>query len=539
PAQPEPTKTQEANDKIEGLELTGVNQDGDRDIYEVMSLIDITEDTAQYLQVEEAGTTYPYLLSIDATTKKVLAIYRDWEENDPTYEPIDHLYEFQFIPWRGAYALGLPQIIGSLNAAATGAMRALLDSAHIANTQGGLILKGSGTGAQTKRPNFGEFTEIDGSGLATPDIRARVMQFETKEPSNVLFQLLGFLVETQKGTVRTSLDEMNQEMNPNVPVGTQLSRVEEGLVVFSAIHGRVHEAFDRLLAGLHRLNRLYMPDLVRVDAQGKEILVRRSDFEGPLDIQPVSDPTIYSDQQRMAQIQAILQRAALLPGLYDMRKVEERFLDLLKVPDADELLLPKPEPQELNAVNENVSLALGRPVQAFPEQDHEAHLMTHLMFLSSPAFGFSPLFAPKVVAPMLQHVSEHLVLLYAKMANDIVSQAANRRAVDLMSTDPAVKQAFDRLLAVASARIMPQATMQYQQHAAPVIMQAMQMLKQMQPQTPQDPAAAALQASTQETQRKAQADQQTAQNDAQRNQNDQVRNAIMAERNQVTIDAAN
>ena len=530
PSQPELTKTETANQRIEGVEFTGTNEDGDREIYETMSLIEVTPEAAPYLEYEEEGQMMPYLVTIDVTTKKVLAFYRDWEQDDQTFEPIDHLFEFQFIPWRGAYALGLPQIIGSLSAAATGALRALLDSAHIANTQGGLILKGSGSGAQTKRPNFGEFTEIDGSGLATPDIRARVMQFQTKEPSSVLFQLLGFLVETQRGTVRTSLDEMNQEQNPNVPVGTQLSRVEEGLVVFSAIHGRVHEAFDRLLAGLHRLNRLYLPEMVRVDAQGKEIMVRRSDFEGPPDVQPVSTPTIYSDQQRMAQIQAILQRAALLPGLYDLRKVEERFLKLLKVPDADELLVPKPEPQELNAINENVSLALGRPVSAFPEQDHEAHLMAHLQFLGSPVFGFNPLIAPKLISPMLQHLVEHMVFLYAKMANDLVSSAAQRKAVDLMSTDVHVKQAFDKLLAVASARIMPQAAQMYQ-NAAPIIQQALAMLKQMQPPPPQDPAAAALQASTAETQRKAAADQAKI-------QTDQVRNAVMAQRNDITEQVA-
>jgi len=536
-ADPEETKTQQANNKIEGVKPTGLNVDGDREIYEVMSYLEVTPEVAETLQYEEEGDLYPYLVTIDVTTKKVLALYRDWEEKDETREPIDHIFEFPFIPWRGAYAIGLPQIIGGLSGAATGSLRALLDSAMIANTQGGLILKGSGAGAQTKRPNFGEFTEIDGGGLATPDIRQKVMQFNTKEPSTVLFSLLGFLVEAGKGAVRTSLDEMNQEGNPNVPVGTQLSRVEEGLVVFSAIHGRVHEAFDRFLTGLHRLNRLYLPEVLRVDAAGTELMVRRSDFEGPPDVQPVSDPTIYSDQQRMAQIQAIQGRAAIVPGLYNVRKVEERFLKLIKVPDADSLLIPVPEPHELNAINENVSMGLGKPVQAFPEQDHLAHIMTHLGFMASPTFGSNPLIAPKFLQPCLDHVVSHMLFQYATMANNLVSGAANMRAVDLMSTDTAVKAALDKLLAVASSRIVPEADLMYQKIAGP-IQQALAMLKAMAPPPPMDSSAAALQAAQAETARRGQSDQVNAQLKAKQidsdAQNNQVRNALQAQRNQIT-----
>ncbi len=535
--EPEATKAQEANQKIEGVKPTGMNVDGDRDLYETMSYLEITEESAQTLKHEKAGELYPYLITIDVSTRQVLALYRDWEADDETREPIDHIFEFPFIPWRGAYAIGLPQIIGGLSGAATGALRALMDSAHIANTQGGLILKGSGVGASTKRPDFGEFTEIDAGGLATPDIRQKVMQFQTKEPSGVLFQLLGFLVEAGKGAVRTSLDEMNAEGNPNVPVGTQLSRVEEGLVVFSAIHGRIHEAFDRLLTGLHRLNRLYLPEMLRVDAAGTEIMVYRRDFQGPPDVQPVSDPTIYSDQQRMAQIQAIQQRAAIQPGLYNIRAVEERFLKLIKFPDPDAILAPAPEPQELNAVNENVSLALGRPVTTFPEQDHIAHLQTHIEFMASPVFGGNPLIAQQFLAPALNHIREHIVMQYAKMANDLVSGAANRAAVDLMSTDFRVKQAFDRLLALASSHVIPEAQQMYA-WAAPAIMHAIQTLEAMAPPPPMDPATATVAAAHAETARRAANDQaQSALAAArlkQQQDSDDQRNAIYMQRNQIS-----
>lgn len=540
---PDPSKAASANDKIEGVDPTsGMNVDGMREIYESMAYLEITPQMAEALDVEEEGMLYPYLITIDVQSKKVLALYRDWETDDPTFEPIDHIFEFQFIPWRGAQAIGLPQIAGGLSGSATGALRALLDSAHIANTQGGLILKGSGAGSQTRRAQFGEFTEIDGGGLETPDIRAKVMQFNTKEPSGVLFQLLGFLVEAQRGVVRTSMDESMLENNPNVPVGTQLSRVEEGLVVFSSIHGRCHSAFDRLLVGLHRLNRLYLPDFVRVDAQGTEIMVRRSDFEGPMDCQPASDPTIYSDQQRFAQITAIQQRSDMKPGLYDQRKVEERFLRLMKVPDGDDLLIPTPEPHELNAVNENVSMSLGRPVVAFPEQDHLAHLQTHLDFMQSPVFGANPLIAPKFLPAVLQHLVEHIVFQYAKMANDLVSGAAGQRAADLMTGGPEVKAAFDKLLAAASTYIVPEAANVFGGAMQP-IQAAMQAVRALMPPPPLDPAQAALATAQAETARRGANDQAQAHLkgvDIQaKNQNDQVRNAIQAERNQIERDKIN
>ena len=392
-----------------------------------------------------------------------------------------------------------------------------------------MILKGSGTGGQTKEAQFGEFTEIDG-GLETDDIRKKVMQFNTKEPSSVLFQLLGFLVEAQKGVVRTSMDQSAIDTNANTPVGTQLSRVEEGLVVFSAVHGRAHAAFNRLLAGLHRLNRLYLPDSIRVDAAGKEIMVRRRDFEGPPAIQPVSDPTIYSDQQRMAQINAVQQRSTLAPGLYDVRKVEERFLALMKVPDYEELLVKVVEPTEMNAINENVSMGMGKPVVAFPEQDHLAHLQAHLDFSNSPVLGSNPIIAPKFLPLFVQHCAEHFLYHYVKTTTELVTDAAGQEAADLMSSDPVVKEAFDKLLALASQHVVPAMEQDFQ-GAMPVLMAAMQKLQQMAPKGPMDPAAVAQQAAAAETERKAAKDKQDGALNAQRN-------AIMAERNQITREDA-
>jgi hypothetical protein len=520
------SKAADATDKVAGKDEPSLNTDGDRVIFETMEIMPITAEMAECLQAcggdEEEGDLRPFLVSIDEETREVLAIYRDWEERDEAHEPIEHTYEFPFIYWRDGN-VGFPHIIGGLSAAATGALRALLDSAHIQNAATGVILKGSGTSGTTVQTKPGELATID-AGVEADDIRKRVMQFPGAGPSNVLLQLLGILVDSAKGTVRTSLDELATDQQPNTPVGTTMARQEEGMVVFSAIHGRVHNSFNRVLKGLHRLNRLYLPKRLCVDNDGQEILVYRADYEGPCNIEPTSNPTIYSEQQRAMQIQAVQQRATALPQIYKVREVEKWFLESFKIPDSDRFLNDIPQPHELNAVNENLSLLMGKPVVAFPEQDHAAHLSVLLDFMES--FGLNPLFAQKFLPGAIQHAIEHIGYLYVGTTTDLIAHAAGREAQDLMSADNRVKKRFDQLLGVASKIVVPQ-VLQLTQRAMPILAKAQQVLAAMQPQMPMDPAAqASAAAAMAETKRKSDADQI-------KRQTDQERNAIAADANQV------
>lgn len=506
---PDTTKAQAASQKVEGLEVTtsGMNQDAEREIYETMSYLEVTEDMVDYLNdIEEAGELYPYLITIDVQNRTMLAMYRDWEPEDEAREPIDHLFEFPCIPWRGAQAIGIAHVIGGLTASATGALRALLDSAFIANLQGGIFLKGSGKSGGDLKPKPGEWTEMD-AGLEAQDIRQRFLPYSTKEPSAVLFQLLGFLVDAGTGAVRTSMDQEAIDTNANTPVGTQLSRVEEGLAVFSAIHGRIHAAFDRLLAGLHRLNRMYLPEAVNLTIDGKEVFIKRSDFEGPPDVQPVSEPTIVSNQQRMAQILAVEQSAvalAALPqyaNLFDMRAIQKRKFKIWNISDPEELLPEPPKPVELNAINENLAMALAKPVTVFPEQDHLAHLQAHLDFGQSPALGANPIIATKFLPTFLQHCSEHMLYFYVQQIHGVVSQAAGVDAAELFSKDPDIKQDLDKVLAMASSRVVT-LTDQTFSKAIGVIQKSMETLKSLMPPAPVDPGTAAVQAAAAETKRR-------------------------------------
>ena len=256
------------------------------------------------------------------------------------------------------------------------------------------------------------------------------------------------------------------------------------------------------------------------------MLARRSDFDGVLDVVPLSHPNIFSEAQRYAQVQAVAQRAAALPQLYNMRKVEERLLETLKVPNAKELLNPPVEPREQNAVNENAAASLGRPITAFPEQDHIAHLKTHLAYMTSPAFGMNPMIAPAYLPVMLNHLKEHVTLWYVAATVRIASEALGEDVAEAMKEigkDNDARRALDQMLAEASTMVIEQGAAVFDA-LPPVIQQAQQLLQSMQPQQMQDPRLAIegqkLQLQTQQMQQDAQMEQAKLQIDQQQTQAD-------------------
>lgn len=470
PDQIDETKAAKANNKIEGrTESNTYNEDGLRTVFEISTHADLEGDEFD-----------PYLITIDKATGLCLSVYRNWDPRDDRRVSLTNMIEWPFIPWRGAYPIGLTHMIGGLSGAATGALRALLDSAHISNVPTLLKLKGGPEG-QNLNPQPTEVTVIEG-GVNTDDIRKIIMPIPFNQPSSVLFQLLGFLVDAGKGVVQTSFEKL-ADGNPNAPVGTTLALIEQGMVVFSAIHARLHNAMSQTLKVLHRLNSAYLTEEDVIDETG-ERMVEPSDFDGPMDIIPVSDPTIFSETQRFAQISAVQQRASLLPQVYDVRKVEELFLKQLKIPDAEDLLLPKPEPKDLDPVQENVAASVGKPIGALPHQDHMAHLKVHLAFLQSPLFGQNPIIAPMYLPAIVAHIKDHLLLHYMKMTVQGLDMAEERGIMDgqdEMSQANAVVEIQQVLEQAIPAEFLPLVTQTFQQ------------AQQYQPQQPMDPAQLAAQ----------------------------------------------
>lgn len=412
PETPEFSKASQANDKIEGRKDTAYNEDGLRTVFEVYTHLEFDEGVA------------PYILSIDKSTSQAVGLYRNWEETDEFKNELDWIVEFPFVPWRGAYPIGLTHMIGGLSGAATGALRALLDSAHIQNVPTMLKLKG-GPGGQTINIQPTEVCEIEGGALVD-DIRKLAMPVPFPGPSPTLFQLLGFLVDAGKGVVQTSFEKLSDQ-NPNAPVGTTMALIEQGMVVFSSIHSRLHSAMSRSFKILHRINSAYLT-VEDIKAQSAGLEISPADFDGPLDIVPVSDPAIFSEAQRFAQVQALMQRSALMPQLYDQRKVEEMFLRNLKISE-DDVLQPKPGSEDIDPVSENVAAAMGRPVYVLPRQEHIAHMKTHLAFLKSPLFGQNPAIVKTFLYPMAIHLRDHLLNYYLVEAHEAVDIAQRKNLI--------------------------------------------------------------------------------------------------------------
>lgn len=501
---PSETEAEKAQDRVQGVKHdVPYNQDGNRTIFICEVLADIEDaedmkiagDRPRMEDVEEGSSTpKPYLIELDAHSHQIMRITRNWEEDDKLEQNMCWIVDFEFIPWEGAQSVGLIHLAGSLAGAATGSLRALLDAAFVNNLQTAIKLKGSGASGQTIGLNIGQLTEIEG-GVGAKDIREVIMPLPFNPPSQMLYQLLSWVTDQGGDLVRTTFENLSQNGTPNMPVGTTLALIEQGLKVLSAIHLRLHHAMDRVIGVLHRINRLYITD-DQIENEAGELLAFRTDYEGPLDVVPVSDPEVFSDVQRFAQLQIIQQRADMHPELYDAHKVETLILERTKLPNAVALLKPVPQVTEMNQVNENVAMSLGRPVAAFPEQDHLAHVQVLLDFLNCPVLGALPTIATKFLPAAVQHLSEHILYFYVDHMVGIVSKAAGADIGKIAKNhhkDKEVGVEMDKALASASKGVIQDVLQAFQQ-IPQIIMQAMQKLQQMQQPNAQaaDPTATAV-----------------------------------------------
>jgi hypothetical protein len=528
----EPTEShsEKASNKIEGRKYQD-SEDGLRRVYHIYTYLDLEEDK------RTKGETAPYVLMIDELDNEVLGLYRNWEEGDETFTKLDWLIEFKFIPWRGAYAIGLPHLIGGLSAALTGALRALLDTAHINNSATMLKLKGAKISGQSQQIEVTQVTEIEGAP-GVDDVRKIAMPMPFNQPSPVLFQLLGWLDNAAKGVVSTS-EEKIKDVNANAPVGTTQALIEQGAKVFSSIHSRLHDSQKRVLMVLGRINRWYLDEQKRGDLV-VDLPITREDFKRNSDIVPVSDPHIFSETQRMAQNQAVLQLMQTYPQSFDVNAVLQRVLKQMKVPGVNELMPNAPKAVEQDSANENAAMALGKPAFAYPRQDHLAHIQSHLNFALDPNLGSNNLIAPKFIPQVLEHIKQHMMLWYTSQMQGYVT--ANPNLEFEKYEDSKFAKEIDKIMAVASDHVKLD-TQQVFAKVTPALQQLGQVMSQFVPQPQVDPAdQALLQASLAETQRRTARDQGDLQIAQQRLQNDmtqdekdrEVKIAMNAENNLTT-----
>ena len=506
------TRSEQANDKIEGKDMPSKNIDGLRRVYEITCFLRLQDDPLS------DGKRAPYILTIDESSSKVLSLRRNWEANDEKLEKLDWYVEFKFIPWRGAYAIGLPHLIGGLAAALTGTLRALLDAAHISNSQTMLKLKGGRMSGQSDRIEPTQVVEIEGSP-GVDDIRKIAMPMPFNAPSSVLYNLLGWLTDAAKGVVTTS-EEKIADANNNTPVGTTQALIEQGAKVFSSIHARLHRSQAKSIKIISRINHWYLDEMD--NESGEEIEVR--DFAYNSDVRPVSDPNIFSETQRLAQNQALLQMATTAPpGMFDLRSIYRRILSQMKIPSMEEVLPNPMGAAESNPALENVSMTMGKPAAAYPDQDHIAHIKVHMEYANNPAYGGSPVIGPVFSQHALEHIKQHLTLHYLQSMRAYVAQAAGGKDVLDLHAEKSIDQDAQMALALASKMVNEEAmqnmaTITQQVNAlAQKVAQAQQ--AQQQAAAAQDPTAQViLKTQMAETQRKASEAQQNLQFEMQKEQ---------------------
>jgi hypothetical protein len=472
------SESRKANERIEGNDEddTAYNDEGLREIY--MSYVDLPIEGDSHTE----GKTAPYILHIENDTQKVLGLYRNWKEDDEQQAKKHWMVEYNFIPWRGVQGVGLFHLIGSLSAGGTGALRALLDSAHISNFPGGLKLKGGRTAGQSIQVNATELAEID-CPPGVDDIRKVVMPFPFAGPSPVLFNLLEWLTNQAEGVISTASEAISGSSN-DMPVGTALALIEHGSVNFSAIHARCHASLKKELEILHRLDAENMTDEETIEELG-ELVVSRQDFQGPMDIIPVSDPNIFSEAQRYAQLQAVMQLAGNpdLKQYFKTDRLLQRALRLLQINSPDDLAnLPK-DARRMSALDENYMVCSedAAPLKVYDEQDDVSHLEAHLHFLVSPIFGANPLVGTVAFGPLMPHLKDHLMSFYKKHthgAADAMQMIAPSMGAQMTRAQAESKGAAfaDQMMAqILAPMIMPAMT------------QAQQLAKQFAPKPPVNP----------------------------------------------------
>ncbi len=394
-----------------GSEIEGVEPYNSESKDEVMTLLEMHcyqsfDGIDDVDQDEDNQVHLPYVVTIDYDSEKVVAVRRNWEEQDEKKKRRDWFVSYKFLPGTGFYGFGLYHMIGGLGRAATGSLRALLDSAAFANMQGGFKLKGRVTGGEMQI-NPGEFADLDAT---VDDVNKAIMPLPFKEPSQTLFNLMNAITDIGRRFANTA-DLNVGDVNPNAPVGSTVALIEQGSKSFSAIHKRLHYAQGQEFKLLAKLNAEYLPEEFKFAQSGVDTVIYAKDFNDRIDIIPVSDPNIFSTAQRIAQAQAVLQMANSAPQLHDQYEAYKRMYEAIRINNIDEVLKAPEEAVRLDPIDENMSVMYGKPIRAFPEQDHDSHIAVHMQFLSDPSLAGNP--GARAMQPILiAHIAEHIALLY-------------------------------------------------------------------------------------------------------------------------------
>lgn len=405
---------------------------------------------------ELTGIALPYVITIEKSTRQILSIRRNWLEDDENKLKRDHFVHYQYLPGLGFYGFGLVHMIGGLSKSATSLLRQLVDAGTLANLPGGLKSRGLRIKGDDSPILPGEFRDVDVPGGS---IKENIAFLPYKEPSGVLYQLLGDLVNEGR-RFASAADMKASEMNGEAPVGTTLAILEREMKVLSAVQARVHAAMGKEIAILANLIEVYGPETYPYEIEGEHTI--KADFDDRVDIIPVSDPNAGTMAQRIMQWQAVLQLAMQAPQLYDLPLLHRRMVEVLGVEQAAELIPTEADILPADPVSEFMLMIKGEPIRAFIYQDHEAHLQAHMAAMQNPQIMEMMQNNPQAEAVMAAgaaHLAEHLGFLYRRKIEEELG-------VPLPPPDQPLPEDIElrlsRLIAPAAAQLTGKAEQQKQ-----------------------------------------------------------------------------
>ena len=395
-----------------------------------------------YLDIEDDDVSLPYIVTVEQQSRQVLSIRRNYKQDDPNKEKISHFVHYRFVPGFGFYGLGLIHFLGNLTMSATAAMRSLIDAGQFANLPGGFKAKGVRMVGDNDPIAPGEFKEVEATGI---DLSKAIVTLPYKEPSATLHQMLNFVtVAGQK--FADSTEQVISDAASYGPVGTTMALLEASSKFFSAIHKRVHKSQKDEFNILARIDYDYLPREYPYDVPNEDRSIFKKDFDGRIDVLPVSDPNIPSNAHRMMMANMALQMAQQSPpGMFNLEALNRTILNAANMPNIEEILPPKIEPKPIDPVSDIMAATKGIPIAAFPGQNHDAHIQVKTAYLQDPMNGANPIM--ERIRPILEsNIQEHSVMKYQEQMNGLSQQ--------IMQGSPDNPAVLEMALAQAAQQVM-------------------------------------------------------------------------------------
>jgi hypothetical protein len=423
------SEIEEAIDEIQGISPS-YKENRNRTVYEVHTVLDIEGYEDRDAEGNTTGLKLPYIVTIEESSQTILSIRRNYLENDLLKNKINYFVQYKFMPGLGFYGLGLSHMIGGLSKASTSILRQLIDAGTLANLPAGFKARGMRIRDEDEPLQPGEFRDIDTTGGS---LKENLIPLPVKEPSNVLMQLLGLLIDSGKRFA--AIADMNiGDVNQAMPVGTTVALLERGTKVMSAIHKRLHYSQKLEFGLLAKVFSESLPPVYNFQVGSGQNQIKQQDFDNRVDVIPVSDPNIFSQSQRVTLAQELLQMVQSNPQVHGPMGIYEayrRMYSALGVDNVDSLLMPPPDmtPKPVDAGLENASLLMGQPAQAFPEQNHQAHIETHRSLFFTDLVKDSP----QVQALIISHCMQHLQFLAAQLAQEQMPDEMKQRIAEIQA----------------------------------------------------------------------------------------------------------